>query len=74
VAGSYEHGNKSSGSIKCREYKKVLLAIFFHFHWDAALQTEYKKGYQPRTNLVKDENGDLFVDYHSLPAIEFTCG
>jgi hypothetical protein len=24
--------------------------------------TEYKKGYQPRTNLVKDKRGDLHVD------------
>jgi hypothetical protein len=23
---------------------------------------EFKKGYQPRTNLVKNENGDLFAD------------
>jgi hypothetical protein len=24
--------------------------------------TEFKKGHQPRTNLVKDESGDLLVD------------
>jgi hypothetical protein len=23
---------------------------------------EFKKGYQPRTNLVKDERGDLLAD------------
>jgi hypothetical protein len=23
---------------------------------------EFKKGYQPRSNLVKDENGDLLAD------------
>jgi hypothetical protein len=27
---------------------------------------EFKKGYQPRSNLVKDENGDLLVDSHSI--------
>jgi len=27
---------------------------------------EFKKGYQPRTNLVKDENGDLLADSHSI--------
>jgi hypothetical protein len=27
---------------------------------------EFKKGYQPRTNLVKDENGDLFAESHSI--------
>jgi hypothetical protein len=26
--------------------------------------TEFKKGYQPTTNLVKDERGDLLVDPH----------
>jgi hypothetical protein len=26
---------------------------------------EFKKGYQPRSNMVKDENGDL-ADFHSL--------
>jgi hypothetical protein len=24
--------------------------------------TEFKKGYQPKTNLVKDEKGDLLVN------------
>jgi hypothetical protein len=27
---------------------------------------EFKKGYQPRNNLVKDENGDLLVDSHNI--------
>jgi hypothetical protein len=27
---------------------------------------EYEKGYQPRNNLVKDENGDLLADSHSI--------
>jgi len=27
-----------------------------------------KKGYQPGTNIVKDENGDLFTDSHSILA------
>jgi hypothetical protein len=26
----------------------------------------FKRGYQPRNNLVKDENGDLFVDSHNI--------
>jgi prefoldin subunit 5 len=25
---------------------------------------EFKRGYQPRNNLVKDENGDLLADSH----------
>jgi hypothetical protein len=41
---------------------------------------EFKKGYQPRTNVVKDENDDLLADSHSilnrwkllLSVIEFT--
>jgi hypothetical protein len=28
--------------------------------------SEFKKGYQPRTNLVKDENGDLLADSHNI--------
>jgi hypothetical protein len=27
---------------------------------------ECKTGYQPRTNLVKDENGDMLADSHSI--------
>jgi hypothetical protein len=28
--------------------------------------TEFKKGYHPRTNMVKDETGDLLVDPHTI--------
>jgi hypothetical protein len=28
----------------------------------------FKKGYQPRTNIVKDEKGDLVTDSHSILA------
>jgi hypothetical protein len=27
---------------------------------------EFKRGYQPRNNLVKDENGDLLADSQSI--------
>jgi hypothetical protein len=27
---------------------------------------EFKRGYQPRNNLVKDENGELLVDSYSI--------
>jgi hypothetical protein len=27
---------------------------------------EFKKGYQPRTNMIKEENGDLFADSNSI--------
>jgi hypothetical protein len=29
---------------------------------------DFKKGYQPRSNIVKDENGDLVADSHSIGA------
>jgi len=29
---------------------------------------DFKKGYQPRTNIVKDEKGDLVADSHSILA------
>jgi hypothetical protein len=28
--------------------------------------SDFKNGYQRRTNLVKDEKGDLVVDFHSI--------
>jgi hypothetical protein len=27
---------------------------------------EFQRGYQPRNNLVKDENGDLLADSHNI--------
>jgi hypothetical protein len=27
---------------------------------------EFKKGYQPRSNLLKDENGDRLADFHNI--------
>jgi hypothetical protein len=27
---------------------------------------EFKRGYQPRSNLVNDENGDLLADSHNI--------
>jgi hypothetical protein len=30
---------------------------------------DLRKGYQPRSNIVKDEKGDLVADYHSILAI-----
>ena len=33
---------------------------------------DFQKGYQPRTNIVKDEKGDLFTYCHSiLPFLKF---
>jgi hypothetical protein len=29
----------------------------------------FKKGFQPRTNIVKDEKGDLITDSHSILAM-----
>jgi hypothetical protein len=29
---------------------------------------DIKKGYQPRTNIAKDEQGDLVIDSHSILA------
>ena len=30
--------------------------------------SDFKKGYQPRTNIVNDEKGDLVIDSHSILA------
>jgi len=29
---------------------------------------DFKEGYQPRCNIVKDEKGDLVADFHSIVA------
>jgi hypothetical protein len=34
---------------------------------------DFKKGYQPRSNIVKDEQGDLVVDCHSILARWRNC-
>jgi len=42
---------------------------------------DFKKGYQPRTNIAKDEKGDLFTNSNSilfsgdpfLSAVQYTC-
>jgi hypothetical protein len=30
--------------------------------------SDFKKGYHPRTNIVKDEKGDLVTDFHIISA------
>ena len=32
------------------------------------LISDFKKGYQPRTNIVKDEKSDLVADFYSILA------
>jgi len=40
-----------------------------HKYWNLySAINEFKKGYQPRTNTVKDEQGDLVTDSHSILA------
>ena len=34
---------------------------------------DFKKGYQPRTNIVKDDKGDLVADSHSIFARWRNC-
>ena len=34
--------------------------------------SEFKKGYQPRINIVKEEKADLVTDSHSILAVECT--
>jgi len=45
---------------KKREYQKKLMGLKYRGI------NEFKKGYQPRTNLVKDENGDLLAGSHTI--------
>ena len=34
-----------------------------------SIKFDFKKGYQPRTNIVKDEKGDLVTDFYSIVAM-----
>ena len=36
--------------------------------------SDYKKGYQPRTDIVKDEKCDLVADCHSILAVGCAWG
>jgi hypothetical protein len=33
--------------------------------------TKFKEGYQPRTNLVKDDKGDLIKDPHKITSVSY---
>jgi hypothetical protein len=33
---------------------------------EMAFCTQFKMRYQPRGNLVKDENGDVLADFHNI--------
>jgi hypothetical protein len=37
-----------------------------HIYIYVVSRLRVKKGYRPRTNIAKDEKGDLVADYHSI--------
>ena len=39
------------------------IKIISYLHWGIS---DFKKGYQPRTNIVLDVKGDLLTDFHSI--------
>jgi len=45
-----------------------LLALLEAHHFLQLSRIRVKKGYQPRTNIVKDDKGDLVADSHSILA------
>jgi hypothetical protein len=54
---------------KKREYLRDIINEFATNGKNKDLYREindFKKGYQPRSNLVKDENGDLLADSHII--------
>jgi hypothetical protein len=57
---------RSSNNVQ--HYNKVIKFIFQIFNKNKNIRdlyrgiTEFKKGYQPKTNLIKDERGDLLAD------------
>jgi hypothetical protein len=42
---------------------KNLVNVFLHIRI-----SDFEQGYKPRTNMIKDEKGDLIVDTHSILA------
>jgi hypothetical protein len=40
-------------------------SLYSSGNWDIC---DFKKGYRPRTNVVKDEKGDLATDLHTIVA------
>ena len=57
--------------------KAYLKAKFEEFETNSKIQnirdlcrgiSDFKKGYQPRCNIVKDEKCDLFANWHSILA------
>jgi hypothetical protein len=53
TGGQWEKG----GTERVEDYTKNIKDLYRGVN-------EFKKGYQPRTNLVKDERGDLLADIH----------
>jgi len=65
---SRHFGNKKKGYLKAKieeldTYSKIknIMDLYRGI-------SDSKKGFQPRTNIMKDEKGDLFADSHSILA------
>jgi hypothetical protein len=64
--GSRHYRNKNREYLKdkinelaTKHKNKVIRDVYRGIH-------KFKRGYQPRSNLVKDENGDLLADSHNI--------
>jgi len=72
---TYLNNVRREASRHCRKKKEYLKAEFDETETYIKLKNirclysdicDFKKGYQPRNNIVKDEKGDLFADSHSI--------
>ena len=60
-------------SVRCevsRHFRNKKKGIFEKLETNSKIKNirDFKKGYQPRCNIVKDEKGDLVADSHSIVA------
>jgi hypothetical protein len=55
TSGMYERINELATKSKNKNIRDLYSGI-----------NEFKRGYQPKNNLVKDENGDLLADSHNV--------
>jgi len=58
--------NKKKEYLKAK-IEEIVTNSKIKYNWDSYRGiSDFKKGYQPRTNKVKDEKGDLLADSHGI--------
>ena len=61
ISGTKEHLKAKPGELKTKSKIKNIRDLYRGIN-------DFKKGYQPRNNIVKDKKGDLVAGSHSILA------